>query len=50
MGPLEELIVFNEYKEGVSITEIAYKNRISVSTVHRIIRRKKEEDRGEEKI
>lgn len=45
LTPLEERGVYEQRKRGVSLTEIAYKNGISVKTVERISKRIEEEER-----
>lgn len=42
LTPMEEIVVLKMHEEKNSIAEIAYKNKISPSTVSRIIRRFKE--------
>ncbi|HHY76862.1 MAG TPA: hypothetical protein GX500_08885 [Firmicutes bacterium] len=44
LTPLEEVHVYQEYKAGKTHAEIAYKNGISVSTLQRIINRKRMEE------
>ncbi len=45
LTPLKERDVYEQRKRGVSLTEIAYKNGISVKTVERIYKRIDAEER-----
>lgn len=42
LTPVEEMAVYQLYKEQLSITEIAYKFGVSVPTILRITRKMKE--------
>jgi len=55
LGKAEEEQVYKMYLEGIPITNIAYLNNVSVSTISRIIKRKQSErsnlhDRRDSKI
>lgn len=41
LTPLEERAIVRQYAKGVNITELAYKNGISESTLFRILRKAK---------
>lgn len=45
LTPIEEIGVYNMHKEGRPIAEIAYKFKVSPSTVQRIARRFKEAEK-----
>lgn len=41
LTPIEEIGVYNMYRQGKPLAEIAYLNNISVSTVQRIVNKNK---------
>ena len=43
LTPIEERAIYEQRKQGVSLTEIAYKNGVSVKTVERTCQRVEEE-------